>query len=78
MATKSNLFLGSVAPRTGSWHADATEPQLLLITDPVSREMWKLVKLFVFGTKVLSLIPRLFHHNTLKEIWPVLVLDLVS
>jgi hypothetical protein len=28
------LFLGSVAPRTGSWHADATEPQLLLITNP--------------------------------------------
>ena len=46
MATKSNLFLGSVAPRTGSWHADATEPQLLLITDPVSREMWKICQAF--------------------------------
>jgi hypothetical protein len=40
--------------------------------------MWKTVKLFLHGTKVLSLIPHDFHHNTLKDIWPILVLDLVS
>jgi hypothetical protein len=30
----------------------------------------KLVKLFAYGTKVLSLIPRHFHHNNRKDIWP--------
>ena len=38
----------------------------------------KLVKLSAHGTKVLSLIPHHFHPYTLKDIWRVLVLDLVS
>jgi hypothetical protein len=37
----------------------------------------KFVKLFVHGTEVLSLIPHHFHHNVLKEFWPIYSLDLV-
>jgi hypothetical protein len=37
----------------------------------------KFVKLFAFGTKVLSMIPRDFHHNTLKDIWRVYSLNLI-
>jgi endogenous inhibitor of DNA gyrase (YacG/DUF329 family) len=33
-------------------------------------ECGKLVKLFPYGTKVLSLIPQGFHPYTLKEFWP--------
>jgi hypothetical protein len=40
--------------------------------------LWKFVKLFAFGTKVFSNIPHDFHHNTLKEFWPVYSLNLVS
>jgi hypothetical protein len=38
----------------------------------------KIVKLFPYGTKVLSLIPHHFHPYTLKEFWPVFYPDLVS
>ena len=38
----------------------------------------KPVKLFSYGTKVLSLIPHHFHPYTLKDIWRVFRLDLVS
>jgi hypothetical protein len=37
----------------------------------------KLVKLFSYGTKVLSHISRHFHPYTLKDFWRFLVLDLV-
>jgi len=40
-------------------------------------ECGKFVKLFVHGTEVLSLIPHHFHHNVLKEFWPIYSLDLV-
>jgi hypothetical protein len=43
-----------------------------------SAKCGKLVKLFTHGTKVLSHIPHHFHPYTLKDIWRVLVLDLVS
>ncbi len=40
-----------------------------LVSDP---KCGKPVKLFVYGTKVLFLIPQAFHHNNLKEFWPIL------
>jgi hypothetical protein len=46
--------------------------------NPKTVECGKLVKLFAHGTKVLSLIPYRFHHNKLKEFWPIFQLDLVS
>ena len=45
---------------------------------PATGCFWKTVKLFSYGTKVFSLIPQAFHHNTLKEFWRLLVPDLVS
>jgi len=35
----------------------------------VAAPLWKVVKRFAFGTKVLSLIQRHFHAKTPKEFW---------
>jgi hypothetical protein len=42
-----------------------------------SAKCGKFVKFFIHGTEVLCMIQHGFHHNTLKDIWPILVLGLV-
>jgi hypothetical protein len=45
---------------------------------PETPKCGKIVKLFAYGTKVLSHIQNHFRHNTFKEFWPIFRLDLVS
>jgi hypothetical protein len=45
---------------------------------PHTPKCGKFVKLSAHGTKVLLFIPHHFHPYTLKDIWLVFVLDLVS
>ncbi len=48
-----------------------------LIRRPKTPKCGKLVKLFAYGTEVLSLIPHHFHLYNRKDIWPVYSLNLI-
>jgi hypothetical protein len=56
---------------------DCAQRPLLPLVFRKTSKCGKLVKLFAHGTKVFSLIPHHFHHNTLTVFWPISSLHLV-